>query len=232
MFYWISFIEGAIVGTLGAGAIGYIFSVGSSRFKGTRAAQERRAGGYKVASSPGAESQSTSTASANAESPPEHSTNDAEGIRQATNLAVSASTPLPQAVGSGSSPDPERADLPIGSSTASRPDVLLSRRVLLHLLNQPRWQPGELPPPGSTQRGMQDALESRQSALSKVLRRLTDAEVLSVSRQHVQGESRRLKTYHLTPKGETIARTLKSQIRDMHVYRTRSDRPESGGHSE
>jgi DNA-binding PadR family transcriptional regulator len=56
---------------------------------------------------------------------------------------------------------------------------------------------------------MMSALDSSQSALGKVLRRMVTAGVLTVRRGHVQGERLRLKIYVLTPLGETLARDMK-----------------------
>jgi len=126
---------------------------------------------------------------------------------------------------SPTSPTPEGEVLPPPPSPSrpatalaqpARPDARprgetlhLSQRIVLHLAGQGNPGPYDVALPGATQAGMSTALEVRQNALTNVLRRLIDGGVLAVEVRHVRGQPRRLKVYHLTPRGELLARELR-----------------------
>jgi DNA-binding MarR family transcriptional regulator len=95
---------------------------------------------------------------------------------------------------------------------AARPDrpatVRASELVILHLYRAGRLNSYDLAAGTLTQAGMSAQLGMSQSALAKTLGRLQAAGVLTDQRQHVKGETRRLKVYVLTPVGEALARNL------------------------
>ena len=84
----------------------------------------------------------------------------------------------------------------------------MSERILLVLAREGRLGDDTLVRPVRTQAGLVDALASNQSAVSKVLRRLVAAELLTEERRHVAGRNQRLKVYALTRRGEQLAREL------------------------
>jgi DNA-binding MarR family transcriptional regulator len=90
----------------------------------------------------------------------------------------------------------------------SSDQIRLSERILIVLAREGRL--GEDSPVRSvrTQAGLVGALGSSQSAVSKVLRRLVAAELLTEERRHVPGSSQRLKVYTLTRRGELLAREV------------------------
>jgi len=94
------------------------------------------------------------------------------------------------------------------SVSVSSDQVRLSERIVVVLAREGRL--GEESPlrPVRTQAGLVESLGSNQSAVSKVLRRLVAAELLSVERRHVPGRSQRLKVYALTRRGELLAREV------------------------
>lgn len=87
----------------------------------------------------------------------------------------------------------------------------LSQRLVLHLHRQGTLPPEAVAPPAFTQAGMAQALGTRQNTLATVLRRLVSAGVLTSDVRHVQGQPRRVKVYHLTPRGEALAKDLRIQ---------------------
>jgi PKD repeat protein/DNA-binding MarR family transcriptional regulator len=87
----------------------------------------------------------------------------------------------------------------------------LSHRVLLHLASLPRLGPDDIATNAFTQAGMVEALGIQQSTLSNVLRRLTYSGLVVQEVGHVQGVSRRVNIYRLTPKGETFAARLRAR---------------------
>ena len=85
----------------------------------------------------------------------------------------------------------------------------ISQRLVLHIYRQGALGPHEVAPLELCQLGMTQTLGVRQTALTKVLTRLVAAGVLDEERRHVRGQPRRLKTYQLTPLGESLARDLR-----------------------
>jgi DNA-binding MarR family transcriptional regulator len=107
-----------------------------------------------------------------------------------------------------SPPDP--ASGPASQTRAGTIDeVRLSRRVVFHLLDQPRHAEGESVSPSITQAGMVEELGSTQSAIGKALRKLVIAGMIEVRLSHVSGRDRRLKAYSLSPQGYRLARELR-----------------------
>lgn len=89
--------------------------------------------------------------------------------------------------------------------------VTLSQRVLVHMAKQGITGPHELAPMELTQGGIAEKLGVRQNVLTNVMKRLEEGELVTSSVTHVKGGFRRLKVYKLTPKGEALARELRSQ---------------------
>jgi hypothetical protein len=84
-------------------------------------------------------------------------------------------------------------------------ELAISRRILLHIAGQPRWEPGgRVAVRSLTQEGIAEALGTSQGAASNALRRLTLGGALTVERRHVPGKGRRVKVYGLTPRGEQL----------------------------
>lgn len=84
----------------------------------------------------------------------------------------------------------------------------MSERIIIALAREGRLGDDSRVRPTRTQAGLAEALGSNQSAVSKVLRRLVAAEVLTEERRHVEGRNQRLKVYALTRRGEQIAREV------------------------
>lgn len=93
--------------------------------------------------------------------------------------------------------------------------LILSERVLLHLLRLPAlgpYRPAEL---GRTQAGMCERLDIRQGSLTRVLARLEASGALESRRGHVEGVGQRLKVYALTPLGESVARGIRARRAEL-----------------
>jgi PKD repeat protein/DNA-binding MarR family transcriptional regulator len=91
-------------------------------------------------------------------------------------------------------------------------DLRLSQRILLHLYGQGRLADDEVATAAFTQSGMIGSLDTQQSLLSNVLRRMIYSGFLTQDVRHVRGASRRLRVYRLTPKGDRIARELRDRV--------------------
>jgi DNA-binding MarR family transcriptional regulator len=100
------------------------------------------------------------------------------------------------------------SDPPSAPVEVAAEQVRLSERVVLQLGRLGRVDPLAPVPPGRTQQGLTATLASTQSSVSKVLRRLESAEILTAERRHVIGASQRMKIYALTLRGELLAREL------------------------
>ncbi|MCI4345134.1 MAG: PKD domain-containing protein [Thermoplasmata archaeon] len=109
---------------------------------------------------------------------------------------------------SGASPPAATFLPPQGGPRPTVAQRRLTQEVLVHLYTFGRWSPDTLPPAGATQGGISSAIGSGQSALSNVLRRLEAAGFLTSELTHASGRTRRVKAYRLTPRGESLARTL------------------------
>jgi DNA-binding MarR family transcriptional regulator len=106
-------------------------------------------------------------------------------------------------------PDPPPAHLiSPAAPRAFAAEVRLSERILIQLAREGRLDFDAPATAGRTQRGLAIAVESSQGSVSKVLRRLVAAEVISEDRRHVEGGSQRMKVYDLTRRGEYLAREV------------------------
>ena len=98
--------------------------------------------------------------------------------------------------------------------TEGRPPTLstpsrITDALLRHLVALPRLHPGDLPNSAWTQAGIAVAIGAGQSAVSRVLRRLVAAGIVTVETRHVAGSPRRVRIYRLTDRGERLARALR-----------------------
>jgi DNA-binding MarR family transcriptional regulator len=84
----------------------------------------------------------------------------------------------------------------------------LSERIVVQLARQGRIEFEAPVRPTRTQQGLADALASNQSAVSKVLRRLEAADIVTGERRHIVGSGQRKKAYALTRRGELLAREV------------------------
>ena len=121
-------------------------------------------------------------------------------------VAGPAVTPAPPPV---ERPTPAPASAPTAPASPPRSVLRLSQRIVVHLAGQGTLGPYDVAPAPLTQAGMASALGVRQNALTNVLRRLVAAGVVAEDVRHVSGQPRRLKVYHLTPRGELLARELR-----------------------
>jgi DNA-binding MarR family transcriptional regulator len=90
--------------------------------------------------------------------------------------------------------------------------VRLSLRIVLHLSDLGPLPSDGVARPGATQQGMARELCSTQSAVSKILARLTAAEVVRRERRHVRGENRRVLVYSLTVRGDLLANEIQAKL--------------------
>jgi len=98
------------------------------------------------------------------------------------------------------------------SGAPSLATLKLSQRIIQHVYAQGRPTEYVAPAP-LCQSGMSEALGAPQNHLAKALARLVAGGVLTVSRRHVTGGSRRVLVYSLTPLGEALARDLRKSPR-------------------
>jgi PKD repeat protein/DNA-binding transcriptional ArsR family regulator len=90
-------------------------------------------------------------------------------------------------------------------STPSR----ITDALLRHLVGLPILYPGDLPSKAWTQAGIAEGIGAGQSAVSRVLRRLVAAGIVTVETRHVAGSPRRIRIYRLTDRGERLGRALR-----------------------
>jgi DNA-binding MarR family transcriptional regulator len=129
-----------------------------------------------------------------------------------------AGPPPPAAIGGAESLEPgptapSAVPRAVPVPAAADPSGLAAnRRLALQLLRYmgtlSRVPAGELPGSEWTQAGLAKGVGAGQSAISRVLRRLTAAGIVEAETEHVAGGGRRLRVYRLTPRGERLAHAL------------------------
>ncbi len=103
------------------------------------------------------------------------------------------------------SPPPMPSAGPPALSTPSR----ITDALLLHLVGLPKLYPSDIPTRSWTQAGIAEEIGAGQSAVSRILRRLVAAGVVTVETRHVAGSPRRVRIYRLTDRGERLGRALR-----------------------
>lgn len=87
----------------------------------------------------------------------------------------------------------------------------LSLRLVVHIASQGALGAHDIAPPGLTQAGMAEALGAKQNSIATLLKRLELAGLVVSDVRHVRGGARRMKVYRLTPRGEALARDVRSR---------------------
>ncbi|MCI4351599.1 MAG: PKD domain-containing protein [Thermoplasmata archaeon] len=107
--------------------------------------------------------------------------------------------------------DPSRTVTVVDHNGAGNGDEprQLSSRLVVYLAGLGALRADDIPSVAWTQLGMSERLSARQNVISNVLRRLVAAGVVEEELRHVQRQPRRLKVYHLTVRGEALARDLR-----------------------
>ena len=141
-----------------------------------------------------------------------------------TDPSVAPVYPRPPNAIAGAERDSEAVAPP---QVAPRAEARLSERVLVQLAREGRLDPDAPVRPGRTQAGLAEAVESNRNAVSKVLRRLVAAGVVSEERRHVSGLSQRVKVYDLTRRGELLAREV-ARRRNQSLLPVRTPTPVDG----
>lgn len=93
--------------------------------------------------------------------------------------------------------------------------VRLSLRIVTHLSRAGVLPSDEIARYESTQEGIAQSLSVTQGAISKILGPLVAAEVVRGERRHVRGLDRRVKTYSLTLKGDTLAQEIHARFGEL-----------------
>lgn len=130
--------------------------------------------------------------------------------------ATSTSSPSALALESPKTPAALGEDGPAAPREAPQEKVQketlrLSFRLVLHIAAQGALNPHEVAPVELTQSGMASSLGARQNTIATILKRLEVAGVLTSDVRHVRGAPRRMKVYHLTHRGEALARDIRSR---------------------
>jgi PKD repeat protein len=124
--------------------------------------------------------------------------------------AVIGATPTAAVGGAGRAVAMESAPIPLMARPAplSTP-TRITDALLRHLVGLPQLYPGDLPSKAWTQAGIAEAVGAGQSAVSRVLRRLIAAGIVTSETRHVAGSPRRVRIYRLTDRGERLGRALR-----------------------
>ena len=105
----------------------------------------------------------------------------------------------------------------------SKVNVAVSDRILLHLLNNSFQTEMHTATPEVTRRGIAEACAIHPPNVSRSMRDLVTAGVVGQTTRQVVGESRRQKTWHLTPLGVEVSAAIKHKLEEtMVLLRSRS----------
>lgn len=129
------------------------------------------------------------------------------GAPPAAPKAPTSPAPAPRSMGP---PTPEAMEGALPRTGRLEESRRLSERILVHLYWHGKPGAYDVASVESSQAGMARRFGVTQNAVSKALNRLVDSGTVVVSLRHVPGASRRLKTYALSPRGETVARSLRA----------------------
>jgi len=99
--------------------------------------------------------------------------------------------------------------------TETKP-LTIGERIVVHLSQYARVQDEYVVPPGMAQTGIAESLGLSRAHVAIELRRQMDAGRIEVRIAHVTGAPTRRKVYRLTPKGATVAHS----VRDRALGRT------------
>lgn len=97
---------------------------------------------------------------------------------------------------------------------ANAEQIQLALRVLLLLSRIGRPSPDDIARPESTQQGIADTLHATQGAVSKVLQRLSAADVVRHTSLRVRGRTRRVRVYFVTVRGGDLAKRYREKHGD------------------
>jgi len=103
---------------------------------------------------------------------------------------------------------------PFAGTDPKELEIRVALRVVVLLSRVTHLEPGDTAPSESTQQGLASKLGVTQGAVSKVLQRLTAADVVRHARHHVMGRSRRMRAYFLTARGLDLARRYQESATD------------------
>ena len=104
---------------------------------------------------------------------------------------------------------PTHSRPPIAGPAALSSPSRITDALVRHLAGLPKLYPSDVPTRAWTQAGIADGIGAGQSAVSRVLRRLVAAGIVTVETRHVAGSPRRVRIYRLTERGERLGRALR-----------------------
>jgi len=91
------------------------------------------------------------------------------------------------------------------------PNVTIGEQIIVHLSQYVRWQDDFVCPPGMSQGGIAGSLGISRAHAAIELRRAMDAGRVTVRIAHVTGAPTRRKVYQLTPRGRSIADSVRGR---------------------
>jgi ATP/maltotriose-dependent transcriptional regulator MalT/DNA-binding MarR family transcriptional regulator len=98
-----------------------------------------------------------------------------------------------------------------------KPSLTIKEKILLHLLENSKYEGKFEVPYSLTQDGISEVVGVRRSYVSQTAKELSEKGLLADQLSHVKGEGRRRKAYFLTPSGKSEAKRLCQNIRDCEV---------------
>jgi ATP/maltotriose-dependent transcriptional regulator MalT len=104
-----------------------------------------------------------------------------------------------------------------GLDMPTKPHLTAHEKIILHLLENRRYEDKFEVPHSLTQDGIAKAISTRRSYVSQATRELMGRRIVVEKLWHIKGEARRRKAYFLTMEGRAQAEKLRDDIYEMMV---------------
>ncbi|MEE9150875.1 MAG: ATP-binding protein [Thermoplasmata archaeon] len=101
--------------------------------------------------------------------------------------------------------------------------LTINEKILLHLLANLKFKDSREAPITITQKGIAEGVQIRWNHVPRAMAQLIKIDYVFERISHIEGKTRRQKTYYLTDGGMLAAKNLREKILDWEVYLKRSD---------
>ncbi len=101
--------------------------------------------------------------------------------------------------------------------------LTINERIMLHLLGNLKFKDSREAPQDITQRGIAEAVHIRWNHVPRAMAKLRKLGYVFERATHIEGKTRRQKTYYLTDEGMWSARNVKERILGWDIYLKKLD---------
>jgi len=109
------------------------------------------------------------------------------------------------------------------NKTRTKYYLTVNEKILLHLLDHHRFKERREAPRAITQKGIAEGVNIRWNHVPRAMAQLSKMDYVLESISHIEGKTRRQKTYHLTDEGLLTAKNLREKTLGWDVHLKKSD---------